>query len=862
MGQAGAWLTCANCGTVNPPGEQFCGSCGYSLAGGPTGKASPAPPSPAQGGTTYSQVAPPTVAVGGARRVTGGLTAGNLLGGRYRVVRLVGKGGFGAVYEAVDERFQARRVVAIKEMSDAQLSPAEKAQAIQDFRHEADLLVQLHHQNLPNVSDFFEEAGKAYLVMEFVEGKTLEKEQDDAGGPLDEARVMGFALQLCEVLGYLHTRVQPIIFRDLKPSNVMVTPEDEIKLIDFGIARVFKSAAGKDTTSLGSRGYAPLEQYGRGQTDARSDIYALGATLYDLLTKTTPADAPTRRVNPLAFKTPRQLNPRLTKATEQIVLKAMQEDAKDRYQSAAEMYQAIAASGVVSITNVGMRTVITPPPAPLAPTTPALYPPAGQTTPAPAPFVPSAQPPTPAAPAPYPSAATSAAPAAASPSAMPGFGAGLQASPPAIFPAPSPTPGGPLPGAQQVSRRGFLRWGLAGAATIGLGAGVYFIIKKVSSGGPGSAGPTITVNFTYSTEKEPWMKPAVTAFHSSGATLNGKTIQVALNELGSVDAKKQILSGQLQPTAWSPASSLELNQLINDWQAKNPGQGIVVTNNTDLDPQSLVFSPLVFAIWKSRAEALQKWSKYQSVYGGVIDWPLIHDALTLKNGWADINGRTDWGLVNFGQTRADSSNSGLLAITLMAYAHFSEQRDLTKAQVDDPQFLSYLADFENAVNGFGRSSGTFMEHVVLSDGPPSYNIVATYENLVLTLEPEAVQRQREELQLFYPNVNIVSDHPFAILQGSWVKPEEQMAARIFRDFLLSEAQQRAALTSGFRPSNPNVHISDKVPNNPFLGQPSDIQSAIKTQIQNIAQPPGGDVVTELIAQWVKGWGNAATAPGG
>ena len=214
--------------------------------------------------------------------MTGALVPGVLLGGRYRIVQALGKGGFGAVYKAVDTRFQGQRVLAIKEMSDAQLSQSEKAQALQDFRHEANLLVQLNHPYLPNVSDFFEEADKAYLVMEFVEGATLEKKQEQAGGPLDESLVMGWALQLCTVLHYLHTRSHPIIFRDMKPSNVMVTDEGEIKLIDFGIARVFKASATKDTTLLGSVGYAPLEQYGRGQSDARSDIYALGATLYHM----------------------------------------------------------------------------------------------------------------------------------------------------------------------------------------------------------------------------------------------------------------------------------------------------------------------------------------------------------------------------------------------------------------------------------------------------------------------------------------------------------------------------------------------------------------------------------------------------
>ncbi len=277
------------------------------------------------------------------RRLTGALIAGQLLGGRYRIVQLMGKGGFGAVYKASDERFQAQRVVAIKEMSDARLSPDEREHALKDFRQEANLLVQLNHPNLPTVSDFFEEAGKAYLVMEFVEGKALERVQEEAKEPLDEARVMGWAVQLCGVLHYLHTRPLPIIFRDLKPSNVMVTTDNQVKLIDFGIARVFKPTARKDTTLLGSQGYAPLEQYGRGQSDPRSDIYALGATLYDLLTNSVPADAPSRRVQPQVFVTPRQRNPHLSLATEAIILRAMEQDPKDRFQTAEEMQKAILA---------------------------------------------------------------------------------------------------------------------------------------------------------------------------------------------------------------------------------------------------------------------------------------------------------------------------------------------------------------------------------------------------------------------------------------------------------------------------------------------------------------------------------------
>jgi serine/threonine protein kinase len=289
--------------------------------------------------------------------MSGSLATDSLLQGRYRIIQLLGAGGFGAIYKASDERFQGARVVAIKEMSDVNLTANVRAQAREDFRHEATLLVELNHPNLPNVSDFFEENGKAYLVMEFIEGKTLDEVQDETRGPLDEAEVMGWAVQLCSVLQYLHTRQPPIVFRDMKPSNIMLTKENQLKLIDFGIARVFKASATRDTTLLGSQGYAPLEQYGRGQSDQRSDIYALGATLYQLLTNHVPADAPSRRINPQVFETPRQLNPRISQSTENIILMAMEQDPNERFQSAKAMQRAILDEGSVSPPSAPGNTI-------------------------------------------------------------------------------------------------------------------------------------------------------------------------------------------------------------------------------------------------------------------------------------------------------------------------------------------------------------------------------------------------------------------------------------------------------------------------------------------------------------------------
>jgi Bacterial extracellular solute-binding protein len=355
---------------------------------------------------------------------------------------------------------------------------------------------------------------------------------------------------------------------------------------------------------------------------------------------------------------------------------------------------------------------------------------------------------------------------------------------------------------------------------------------------------------TYSTEKSDWMNASVAAFNKSNTRLGGKAIQVILDPRGSVDAQQRILSGALMPVAWSPASSLELNQLSAAWRQAHNGQDVIISSG-DLLPASLVFSPLVFAVWKERAQVLLR-------RFGSIDWPGIHNALVLKNGWPDIGGQAAWGQVKFGQTRPDQSNSGLLSITLLAYAFYMEQRGLTVDQIRSPKFLSYFSDIEGAVTQFGRSSGTYLENEVILKGPAAYDITTTYENLVLTRENEAMQRQGQLLRPFYPGLNIVSDHPFAILQGNGITSEAQMAAKAFRDFLLAEQQQRQALISGFRPTNPSVHITDKVAGNPFLGQPSAIQ--IESQIQPLAQAPSGDVINELIKQWSNRYQDASTSP--
>ncbi len=272
------------------------------------------------------------------------LSPGTVLHGRYRVLSCIGQGGMGAVYRAEDLRLEGR-ICAVKEIQpDPDLSPEALAQMQQQFYREASTLARLDHPNLPKVSDYFTEGGREYLVMDFVAGPDLRQileEARRAGRLLEEEQVLGWAMQLCDALSYLHSQNPPVLHRDIKPSNIKETPGGLIKLVDFGLVKLLTTDDARTITVLQGRGtvaYTPLEQYGgdTGHTDARSDIYALGATLYHLLTGQPPPDARERFLRPSSLIPPRVLNPHISPATERAILAAMAMHPDDRPQSVEE----------------------------------------------------------------------------------------------------------------------------------------------------------------------------------------------------------------------------------------------------------------------------------------------------------------------------------------------------------------------------------------------------------------------------------------------------------------------------------------------------------------------------------------------
>jgi serine/threonine protein kinase len=278
------------------------------------------------------------------------LTPGALLQNRYRILRRIGGGGMGTVYLAEDTRLPGRRC-AVKEMCPDQLPLQDRSWAIQAFQQEAQMLANLSHPGLTAVTDFFSEGGNWYLVMDYVEGEALEDQLEQApGSRLALQEALSITRQLCDVLEYLHSRNPLVVFRDLKPSNVMLTPRGEVKLIDFGIARFFKPGRTRDTVRLGTPGYAAPEQYsGQSQTDPSSDIYSLGVLLHQMLTGHDPT------MTPFSLPPARSMNLGIPPEVDAVIQHATQHEPPLRFQSVGEMRQALfAPAGPTNILkNVG-----------------------------------------------------------------------------------------------------------------------------------------------------------------------------------------------------------------------------------------------------------------------------------------------------------------------------------------------------------------------------------------------------------------------------------------------------------------------------------------------------------------------------
>ena len=265
-------------------------------------------------------------------RITGGefnlAYLGDVIDGKYEILRELGRGGMSIVYLAMDKRLNKQW--AIKEFRKDK-DDENRRVALESLLKEANIMKKLDHPTLPRIVDIIDQDSTIYIVMDYIEGESLNRVLDAYGAQPQDA-VIEWAKQLSEVLDYLHTRKPPVIYRDMKPANIMLKPDGTIRLIDFGIAREYKEGSTGDTEIIGTRGYAAPEQFGeKGQTDARTDIYSLGVTLYHLVTGKNPAEPP-YEIYPI-----RHWNPNLSSGLEWLIQKCTQLNPNDRFQSCAEV---------------------------------------------------------------------------------------------------------------------------------------------------------------------------------------------------------------------------------------------------------------------------------------------------------------------------------------------------------------------------------------------------------------------------------------------------------------------------------------------------------------------------------------------
>jgi serine/threonine-protein kinase len=263
------------------------------------------------------------------------LAPGTLLGARYKITRRIGGGGMGSVYLAEDLNL-ANRSVAVKEMVEMFADEGSRAKAIEDFKREADLLASLDHPSIPTIYQYFFDGdrGRYYLVMKYIDGGDLATRQRLAGGKVDEFTVTKWAIDACDVLDYIHSQEPPIIYRDLKPANLMIDARtNRVMLVDFGIAR-FVAPTQKGVTAIGTMGYAPPELFA-GNVEKRSDIYSLGATMFHLLTGQDPQDNPLLIFDFTKNPKPRQINPAITPEMEEMICRAVEHKPENRFASAS-----------------------------------------------------------------------------------------------------------------------------------------------------------------------------------------------------------------------------------------------------------------------------------------------------------------------------------------------------------------------------------------------------------------------------------------------------------------------------------------------------------------------------------------------
>jgi serine/threonine-protein kinase len=339
----------------------------------------------------------------------------------------------------------------------------------------------------------------------------------------------------------------------------------------------------------------------------------------------------------------------------------------------------------------------------------------------------------------------------------------------------------------------------------------------------------IEINVAYGTEKQLWLEAATAEFQQSK---EGQGITVNLYGMGSLEGARAVIAGP-KPVpihVWSPASSAYRDTFEREWRTQRDNPPIVKAEN-------LALTPMVFVMWKSRHEPFVK--KYSKV-----GFRTIAAAMQERGGWGTISNQADWGRFKFGHTHPDQSNSGFLALVLLAYEYSQKDRNLTHDDIARREFQEWLKSFEQGVarpgGSLAHSTGTLMKEMVLR-GPSQYDCLIMYENLAIDYL-DAARDRWGELHVDYPDPNIWNEHPYYILDVPWSDAHQRAAAAVFLKFLMSEPIQKKALDHGFRPGSPSVSV--RFPDSPLIRHAS---HGIKLELPRMCEPPKYDVVQDLLA---------------
>ena len=342
-------------------------------------------------------------------------------------------------------------------------------------------------------------------------------------------------------------------------------------------------------------------------------------------------------------------------------------------------------------------------------------------------------------------------------------------------------------------------------------------------------GGTVTISIVYGSEKQAWMDPLVQQFNDAkNKTADGKVIVIQATAMGSIESVRGIIDGTLKPTVWSPASSVYIPVANAEWKKTHTDD--LVTGN----PKDLVLSPVVIAMWRPMAQALGWPDK-------ALGWADIAALATSADGWKTY-GHPEWGQFKFGHTHPAYSNSGIVSIIAETYAGLNKQRGLTEADLQAPELMKFVSNVESSVIHYGTSTGFFADRM-FGNGPSYLSAAVMYENLIVAQETKRLGGQSSQIPVvaIYPKEGTFwSNHPYVVLNASWVTAEQKEAAGVFETFLLDKPQQLKALELGFRPADPAIPLS----------APLDAQHGMDPkQPQTILEIPSAAVIDGIQNLW-------------